>query len=143
MGRKRTRLALGERERAELRQLLRTTADPRARERVRVALWAASGQHTLEDLAEQAGRARATIQNWLGKFSAGGIAGLLARDTPPGSRSPIAGRLVQRQLRVGLKAGRWHSAREVAEWLAGAHGIRRARKSIYYWLAKRGGRGKH
>lgn len=102
-----------------------------------MALDAASGRHTLEDLARRAGRARATIQLWLGKFVRGGIQGLLQHDTPPGSISPLAAPHLQAELQAGLNAGRWRSAQEIARWLNDVYGIRRARKSVYYWLRKR------
>lgn len=141
MGRKRTCLELSATQRAELQQLARTTAGARARERAQLALWAASGEHTLEDLAQLAGRARATIQLWLDKFRADGVRGLLARDTPPGLNSPLATAAVQAELRAGLATGRWRSASAVAVWLEETHGIKRSRKSIYYWFTKMGRRG--
>lgn len=121
---------------AELRRRLRVARDLREKERLRFALRAASGNYTLEDLAEMTGRVRATMQNWLKKLNAGGIPGLLDRDTPPGSMSPLAAPDIQVQLRAGLAAGRWQSAGQVATWLKEAHGIERATKSVYYWLAK-------
>lgn len=136
MGRRRTRLIVSARQQAELERWLRSGLDARSRERVQVVLWAATGKHTLEDLARRSGRVRATIQLWLGKFKRGGVAGLLKRGTPPGSISPIRAGRVQTQLRAGWARGRWRTAREVATWLREAHGIERARKSIYYWLAK-------
>lgn len=136
MGRNRTRLLLSTGELADLRRGLRAAKDEREKERLRVVLWAARGQHTLEDLACMAGRARATIQTWLDKFKEGAIPGLLKRDTPPGTISPVRDSEVQAQLRAGVKAGRWRSAREVAVWLKDAHGIERATKSVYYWLSK-------
>ena len=138
MGRKKTQLQLSPAERAELLRLSRLPASRRDRERARMALQAAAGDHTLEDLAGQVGRSRSTVQNWLNKFAAGGVAGLLERNTPPGRVSPLANATIQRQLENGLNSGRWQSAREVASWLAETHGIRRARKSIYYWLEKNG-----
>ena len=99
---------------------------------------ASTGRHTLEDLAHRAGRVRATIQLWLGKFARGGIEELLRRDTSPGSVSPVGAPPVQAQLRIGLTNSRWRSAEEIAVWLNEAHGIHRARKSIYYWLQKNG-----
>ncbi len=134
MGRKRTQLRMNAAQRAELQHCLERGGDARQRERARWALEAASGRHTLEELARQTGRARATIQNWLGKFKAGGVAGLLERETPPGVVSPLAQPRLQAELRMGFQAGRWASAAEVATWLRDQHGIKRARKSIYYWL---------
>jgi transposase len=136
MGRKRTHLKLNAPARTDLRRRLRVTKDPRERERLQVALWAAEGDYTLEDLARMAGRARASIQTWLNKFAAGGLEGLVRRDTPPGSSSPLGSAQIQAELRAGLAAGRWRSASEIAVWLEAEHGIRRARKSIYYWLRK-------
>jgi hypothetical protein len=52
--------------------------------------------------------------------------------------SPVGEARIQRQLRAGLAAGRWTSAAHVAAWLRETHGIRRARKSIYYWFQKHG-----
>jgi len=131
-------LDLSAAERAAAHQLQRSCHDPRAVERLRFALLGATGRHTLEELARMLGRSRATIQNWLGKFATGGMKALLERDTAPGVSSPLAGKKVQRQLQAGLKAGRWTSAAHVAAWLEQEHGIRRSRKSIYYWFEKWG-----
>ena len=136
MGRKRTRLELSAAQQGSIRKLVRGTGDAREQERLRFALHAATGPHTLEDLATLAGRSRSTIQNWLAKFNAGGLEGLLERDTPPGSVSPIARTEIQCQLKAGLRAGRWKTANEVARWLKQRHGIQRKRKSIYYWIAQ-------
>jgi transposase len=138
MGRRRTQLDLSAAERAAACQLLRSCQDRRAVERLRFTLLAATGRHTLEGLSRRLGRSRSTIQNWLGKFAAGGLESLLERDTSPGVSSPIAGQTVLKQLQAGLKAGRWTSAAHVAAWLREAHGIARSRKSIYYWFEKCG-----
>jgi hypothetical protein len=45
---------------------------------LQVVLWATRGQHTLEELAGLAGRARSTIQVWLDNFTQGGLTQLLA-----------------------------------------------------------------
>ena len=138
MGRRRTRLELSGQEQAQARRLCRAGTDARERERARFALEAASGEHTLEELARRLGRSRSTLQNWLVKFAGGGLAGLLERETAPGLASPLTGGQLERQLRRGLAAGRWRSAAHVAEWLEAEHGIRRSRKTIYYWFSKWG-----
>ncbi len=130
---------MNEAEAVQLRNLIRSATDPRDKERLLVVLWATGGQHTLEDLARLAGRARSTIQVWLDDFTAGGLARLLERAAPPGKASPVAQAKVQAQLQSGLKAGRWRTAGQVAAWLKAAHGIERAAKSLYYWLGKVGG----
>ena len=85
----------------------------------------------MEELADQVGRRRSTLQTWLRKFQAGGLAGLLERDAAPGVSSPLGAARVQRQLQAGLQASRWTSAAHVAAWLEETHGISRSRKSIY------------
>ena len=139
MGRKRTKLAMSAAEAAQLKTQIRSATDTRDKERLQVVLWATSGQHTLEELARLAGRARSTIQVWLDDFTEGGLTRLLERETPPGKPSPVAAANVQAQLKAGLKVGRWRTAGQVAVWLKEAHGIQRATKSLYYWLGKVGG----
>lgn len=138
MGRRRTQLDLSPAERHEALRLARACADQRVLDRVGFALLGATGQHTMEELAKLVGRRRSTLQTWLAKFRAGGLAGLLERNTSPGVTSPVAAPKVQRQLQAGIKAGRWATASDVATWLKQAHGIERSRKSIYYWLHKHG-----
>ena len=139
MGRKRTKLAMTAADAAQIKEQIRAATDPRDKERLQVVSWATSGQHTLADLAQLAGRARSTIQVWLDDFSAGGIAQLLEREAPPGKPSPVADAQVQAQLQAGLRAGQWRTAGQVAAWLKEKHGIQRAAKSLYYWLGKAGG----
>jgi putative transposase len=139
MARKRTKLGVGPEVLSELKARLRATTDPRDKERLQVVLWSTEGRHTLEELARLAGRARSTIQVWLGDFEAGGLVGLLERQSPPGLSSPLGEPKVQQQLEAGLKAGRWRTAGQVAFWLKETHGIKRAAKSLYRWLGKVGG----
>lgn len=139
MARKRTKLTMSAGELAQLKQGIRAATDSRDKERLQVVLWATSGQHTLDELAGLAGRARSTIQIWLEDFTEGGTTKLLERETPPGSTSPVAEPKVQEQLQAGLQAGRWRTAGQVAAWLKETHGIQRAAKSLYYWLGKAGG----
>lgn len=114
MARKRTKVAMSQAEATQLKTLVRSATDPRDKERLLVVLWATGGQHTLEDLARLAGRARFTIQVWLDAFTAGGPAQLLERAAPPGKASPVGQAKVQAQLQSGLRAGRWRTAGQVA-----------------------------
>ena len=136
MGRNRTRLVLTSAQLSKIQRLLESTRDVRLRERLQFVLRAATGRNTLEDLARHAGRSRSTIQNWLEKLEAGGVPGLLDRDTAPGMVSPLASKTIQAQLEAGVKSGRWQSATQIAAWLKQDHGIERSRKSIYYWIHK-------
>src|SRR5258706_8515310 len=139
MARKRTKLAMSIAELVQLKERIRSATDPRDKERLQVVLWATSGQHSLDELARLAGRARSTMQVWLYDFTEGGSAQLLERAPPPGKTSPLAAPKVQAHLQAGLKAGHWRTAGQVAAWLKEAHGIERATKSLYYWLGKVGG----
>lgn len=138
MGRNRTHLELSAADRTEMQRRIRETTDARQRERLRLALWAGAGRHTLEDLALRAGRSRSTIQNWLCKFNRGGVEELMERATPPGSESPLGTQRIRVKIKAGLKSGRFRSAAQVAAWLQKEHGILRARKSLYYWFQKYG-----
>ena len=139
MARKRTKLTVSAEDLAPLQQGIRAATDARDKERLQVVFWSTRGQHTLAELARLAGRARSTIQVWLEDYTEGGLTKLLARETPPGSTSPVAAPKVQEQLQAGLQAGRWRTAGQVAAWLQETHGIKRAAKSLYYWLGKVGG----
>jgi transposase len=139
MARKRTKLAVSAAQAAQLKEQIRAAGDPRDKERLQVVQWATSGQHSLAELAQLAGRARSTIQVWLDDFTAGGVARLLERTPPPGKPSLVAGAKVQAELKAGLRAGHWRTAGQVAAWLQEKHGIKRAAKSLYYWLGKVGG----
>ena len=130
MTRKRTKLAMSAAATAQLKDQIRAARDPRDKERLQVANWATSGQHTLADLARLAGRARSTIQVWLADYRDGGTAQLLERAAPPGKPSPVADAQVQAQLQAGLQAGQWRAAGRVAAWLKEKHGIQRATKSL-------------
>ena len=130
---------MSEAENLRLKEHIRAATDLRAKERLQVAHWATSGQHTLADLARLAGRARSTIQEWLAAFAAGGVDPLLERQAPPGKSSPVAGDKVQAQRQAGRQAGQWRTAGQLAAWLKEKHGIERAAKAMYYWLGKVGG----
>ena len=138
MGRRRTQLALSAAEQAAVGRWLESTDDARTAERLRFALEASTGQYTLEELARRLHRTRSTMQNWLRRFEAGGLEGLLTQASVPGRSTPVAGTGIQEQLLAGLQSGRWTSAAQVAAWLREAHGIQRSRKSIYYWFQKHG-----
>ena len=124
---------------AELEQRFKAADEVRQRQRLQAMLLATTGQHGYRDIAQIVGCSPSTFGLWLNKFLAGGITGLLQRDTPPGSTSPIGQPQVQQELVAGLQSGRWRTAGQVAAWLKEAHGIERAAKSIYRWLGKAGG----
>jgi transposase len=126
-------------QKAELEKRFKTTEDVRQRQRLQAVLLATTGQHGYRDIAQIVGCATSTLALWLNQYLAGGIEGLLRRESPPGVTSPIGQPKVQKQFEEGLQAGRWRTAAQVAAWLQEEHGIKRAAKSIYRWLGKAGG----
>lgn len=136
MGRKPSKLFSTAAKRAELQERLKTRLNAGSRQKIRAVLLAMDGEHSLDEIASLTGRARSTIQLWLKRYEDGGVALLLKRKAPMKSTSPIASDEIGRELAEGLKAGQWSSAAEIARWLEDVHGIKRARKSIYYWIKK-------
>lgn len=137
MGRRRTKLELDTTEQAELLRRLEMQPPPRIRERLKFVEHAASGRFTLEELAIKTGRSRSTIQNWQSRFIRGGLKMLLEREHSPGRGSQVGTAKIQSQLSAGLASGRLKTAAQISAWLETFHGLKLARKSVYYWLGKR------
>ena len=133
------KIAVSEAVREELQQRWRRGDDVRQQARLQAAWLATTGQYTYEQIAQAVGRARSTIQLWINQFTAGGVAGLLARKKAPGRASPLQAPAIQAALAEGLRTGRWLTAAQLAAWLHTHHGLRRSAQSLYYWLGKCGG----
>lgn len=73
VARRRTQLAMSAAERFQLKERIRSATDRRDLERLRVGFGATSGQHSLEQLARLAGRARSPIQVGRDHVTAGGL----------------------------------------------------------------------
>jgi len=139
MGRHKLKLMVSVAQQDELGRALKERSDPRERDRIQTVRLATTGRHTHEEIAALVGRARSTVQEWVDRYEAGGVAGLLARKKAPGRKSELQDPQVQAQIRAGLKAGQWRTAGQLAAWLAQRHGIKRVAGSMYYWLGKVGG----
>ena len=96
-------------------------------------------QHTLGEIAELVGYARSGVQQFLERFGTSDFEALLAPKKAPGKESPLQAVAVQEAIREGLRAGRWRTAPQLAQWLQAEHGIKRASESLYYWLGKLAG----
>jgi transposase len=139
MGRPKLKLVISAEQRQELRDALKKNTDPRLRDRLQAIQLATTGCHTHQGIAQLLGRARSTIQLWLDQYEAGQLPRLLERKSAPGKSSELQMPEVQKQLKEGLKTGRWRTAAQIAAWLVQTHGIKRAAGSLYYWLGKVGG----
>ncbi len=138
MARKRTKLALSPSDIAQVKRRLGSTRNPGDKKRLRVVLWAASGLHTLAELAQKARCARSSIQRWLKLFAKLGLDGWLVHKLPVRRISAMARRQVRKELLAGQRTGRWRTAEQVAAWLKAEHGIRMKVKSVCYQLRKIG-----
>jgi transposase len=136
MARAHFKLVITVEQRAEVERCFRQTQDVRQRSRLQAVLLATRGDVGWRDVAQMVGCAVSTLQEWIGKYLAGGLAGLLSRKRAPGKASPMQAAAVQAQLRAGLAEGTWRTAGQVRHWLAQTHGIRLAERSVYYWLGK-------
>jgi transposase len=139
MGRHKLKLVIAAAEQEALRRAFKTLTEPRSRDRVQAVQLATTGRHTHEEIAALVGRARSTIQEWIDRYEAGGLAGLLACKKAPGQKSPLQAPALQAQIQEELKKGTWRTAGQLAAWLKRTHGIARAANSMYYWLGKVGG----
>lgn len=130
------KLVMPEGQRRELEQRFRQSDNVKDRARLQAVLLATRGNAGWRDIARMVGCAVSTLQEWIAKFEAGGVDGLLARKQAPGKASPLQAAVVQTQLKAGLQQGTWRTAGQVRQWLAQTHQIRLAERSVYYWLGK-------
>ena len=136
MARPHFKLVLTPEQRRDLETRFRESHNVKDRARLQAVLLATRGDVGWRDIARIVGCAVSTLQTWLAKFAADGVAGLLARKQAPGKASAVAAPAVQEQLQAGLKKGQWRTAGQVREWLEKTHGIQRAQRTMYYWLGK-------
>ena len=124
----------------EVETLYRKTKDVRVRERAQAVLLAADGNHTYEQIAKTVGRARSSIQQWVGAFGKNGVDALYSRQGKGGGRpSPMSDSAVKSAFEQKLKDGAWRTAAEAKKWLHSEVGIERSVSDIYYWMGKLAG----
>jgi transposase len=139
-GRPKLKLLLSDAQLAELRSIRRQTRDAGVLERCQALLLAHGGNHTYEEIAHQLGRAKRSIQNWVGAYCDHGVEALRSKRGQGGGRpSPLHEEDVQKDVIVGLKNGRWQTGVEIQDWLEQEHGLKRSLSSVYYLLGKLGG----
>lgn len=135
--RARTRIVTHEADRIEA--LIRTSTDPREKERLLVARMAATGNYTIAMMAEAVGKASSSIQIWLDKLVRGGVDALLTRKKAPGRPSELSEPLVA-EIKAKLRAGAWRTAGQFRAWLKSEHQIELKPATSYIWLGKCEGR---
>lgn len=142
-------MAIDEVVRLEVEALLRRRAlAPRVRERLEMVKARALGQD-LGQIVAWSGRSAHTVQRWLGRYAAGGLAALA--DAPRRGRPPRADAAylaaLERALEtpppvLGLPFDVWTSER-LSAYLAETSGVRIAAGWLRALLARRRGRPKH
>lgn len=104
---------------------------------------ASEGEHHASEIAELCGCSLKRVFDWLRLTREGGLEALLKRDKP----GPRAGEMrllkdkpeVKKQLRKGLREGRWVSAPQLSRWLQEEHGLTVKANTAFTWLKKLGG----
>lgn len=128
--RPRTNLKVSAQQLAKLKRLLAATTDRDDRKKLQVLVAAASGRHTLAQLARKVRCAPSTVPLWLKRFRKGGWEALRVRNSPPGRTSPLDRPKVRAKLLPGLRDRRWRSTVEVSAWLKNEYNIQLAPKSV-------------
>jgi transposase len=137
MGRGRTKVELSQEDAEALPELLKTCQKAKDFKRLQLAKLAATGLYTREELVERTSISRSHIQRLLEKLREGGLDGLLERQKPGGSESPLQDPLVQEGMKAQLDAGKVRTAGDLQRYLQRQHGIVRQAKSLYRWLGQK------
>jgi len=117
---------------------LATCRDVKDQQRLLAMRFAASGQLTADQIAQQVGISRRQFFNWVRALKEGGVTALLARGHGGGAPPQVTGPVLN-EFQAGLRAGQWKRAREIQQWLRQQHQIQLGLKGVYYWLGKLGG----
>jgi transposase len=120
---------------AELRSASKEAVSAKDKDRLQAGLLAAQGILTLDQIAQAVGKARSSIQTWLGKLKAGGVAGLLERGSAPGAE-PALSPSQQEELKEQIARGKHRTADQIGAWIAQRWGVKLERTAVYYWLGK-------
>jgi transposase len=137
MGRGRTRVDLNAEDGVRFEALYKGCTEAKDLKRLQMVKLAVTGLYTREELAEHTGQSRANIQLWLTKVRQGGLDGLLERQKPGKSESPLQDPLVQEGMKAQLDAGQVRTAGDLQRYLEREHGIVRQAKSLYRWLGQK------
>lgn len=121
----------------EVDERFRAGGSGREMERLTAVRLAAQGTHTLQEIADAVGRSRSAVGAWMQVVRTEGVEALLGRHQGRGQAPRVQGRAL-RELRTGVRRGRWRRAVEVQSWLAERHGIALSLAGTRYWLKKAG-----
>ena len=109
----------------------------RDHQRLTAVRLAMSGELTLAQIGKAVGRARSTVAEWMRVVRANGLPALLALHQGRG-RAPQLKAKARKELRTGLRRGRWRRLKDAQQWLARRHRIRMGLGGVRYWVKKAG-----
>jgi len=103
---------------------------------IKLVLKGASNQKVADDLS----RGKGTILNWINKFRAKGLDGLLEKGKGIGPESRLTTEMAE-AMAEQLKLGKWRTARDAWKWLSENYEVGDLKESVIYkYLGKCGGR---
>jgi transposase len=122
---------------AEVERLLQLGGSRRQMERLMALRMGLGGEHTLAQIAAAVGRARSSVIIWMRVARQEGVASLLGKHQGRGRAAQLEGATLK-ELRHGLRRGRWKRAKEAQVWLQQRHGLSLSLSGVRYWLKKAG-----
>jgi transposase len=118
----------------EVESAYKVATDKYDRERLLAIHMALEGELSLSEIAKALMRGVRSIKRWLKAFRKGGIDSLLERqhhDKPARLSDEM-----KKELKEGLKSGRWANAAEILSWLEEEHQVKMTESGIRYWLKR-------
>ena len=121
----------------ELAGELASAQRARDHQRLMAVRLAMSGELTLAQIGKAVGRARSTVAEWMRVVRASGLAALLALHQGRGSAPQLKAK-ARKELRTGLRRGRWRRLKDAQQWLATRHRVHLGLGGVRYWVKKAG-----
>jgi len=109
----------------ELKETMHHQTSSRFLERLQVLYWIKTNTvHSLQEIADQLGRSKSVIVNWLRTYRTQGLIALLEWNYHGGRRSKLEGMILDAlQQRLEDPRGGFHSYKEVKHWLFEEHDL--------------------
>jgi len=121
----------------ELAERLSSARRAREHQRLSAVRLAMSGELTLAQIGKAVGKARSTVAEWMRVVRQSGLEALLALHQGRG-RAPQLPAKAQKELRTGLRRGRWRRLKDAQQWLAKRHRVEMGLGGVRYWVKKAG-----
>ena len=118
----------------QISEALKTHNKAHEQRRLIAILMATLGIFTREQIGQAINQGRATIGRWIKTYQQGGIDALLKRNYH-GKRPTLQSEDIDALQQV-LRDGKFKTAKEIQQWLAGERGVNLKLSGVYYWLKK-------